>query len=132
MRYLLDTCVVSDYFRRRGKVAAALHARAPHDLGISAITEHELWFGLHRQKAEAASLRSKVVAFLSVVKVVPFDSAAARESASIRASTERAGKPIGWFDGLIAGAAVAQRLVLVSSNVREFSRVEGLVLEDWR
>lgn len=131
MKYLLDTCVVSDYFRRRGNVASAIHARPPHELGISAITEHEIWYGLDRLRADGSSLRSKVIAFLSVVKVVPFDGAAARASGLIRARTEHAGKPIGTLDALIAGAAVAGGLVLVSSNTREFSRVEGLRLVDW-
>jgi len=132
VKYLLDTCTVSDYFRRTGGVAEALHARPPHELGISSITEHEIQFGLARQKRAAPTLQSKVRAFLSVVRVVAFDSAAAQSSAQLRAQAERSGHSIGVLDTLIAGVAMAHSLVLVTSNTRELSRVDGLELVNWR
>ncbi|MEW5741149.1 MAG: PIN domain-containing protein [Myxococcota bacterium] len=132
MKWLLDTCTVSDYFRRRGAVAAALHAVAPHELAISTVTEFEMRFGLARQPRLAPSLGRQVNAFLQVVRVLPFDREDAAASGLIRATLERAGRPIAPLDALIAGVAVAKGLTLVTSNEDEFSRVPGLAVENWR
>ena len=61
----------------------------------------------------------------------PFDAAAASHSGQIRASLHRAGQPIGSYDLMIAGHARSLGLVLVTHNTREFSRVPGLLVEDW-
>lgn len=132
MKYLLDTCAVSDYFRRRGGVAAAAHARPPHELAVSAITVHEIHFGVLRQPRAATSLAGRVKTFLSVVATIPFEPVDALASADIRARLERSGQSIGALDALIAGVALARGLTLVTSNTREFSRVRGLSIEDWR
>lgn len=132
MRYLLDTCAVSDYFRRTGRVAERMHAAPPHELAISTITEHEIRYGLARQPRVATTLEPKVRSFLSVVQVLPFESRDALASSSIRARLGRAGATIGPLDLLIAGVAVARDLVLVTSNEREFERIAGLSVENWR
>ena len=132
MRYLLDTNTVSDYFRRRGGVAAALHAHPPHELGVSAITVHEIHFGLLRQPTAASALASRVRTFLSVVATVPFEPIDALSSADVRARLERSGKGIGVLDCLIAGVALARGFTLVTSNTSEFGRVAGLSIENWR
>ena len=123
---------MSDYFRRIGQVAATMHAMPPHDLAISSITEHELRFGLARQPRVASALGSKVKSFLSVVHVLPFDSHDAIASAAIQARLEKLGTPIGSYDVLLAGVAVARDLTMVTSNHREFARVSDLSLENWR
>lgn len=130
MKYLLDTCVLSDYFRHVGSVRERLHARPPYDLGVSAITEHEVRFGLALK--HAPKLETQVNRFLETVEVLPFGRADARAAAEVRASLRASGKPIGDFDALIAGAALAHELVLVTSNEREFERVRGLEVENWR
>ena len=132
MKYLLDTCTVSDYFRRTGKVAERMQATPPHELAVSTITEHEMRYGLARQPRAANTLGSKVRSFLSVVHVLPFESQDAVASAVIQSRLERAGRPIGPYDVLLAGVAVARDLVLVTSNEREFERVDGLSVENWR
>jgi tRNA(fMet)-specific endonuclease VapC len=129
VKYLLDTCTVSDYFRRVGAVADAMHALPPHQLAISTLTEHEIRFGLARQP-RATALMGKVKSFLSVVQVLAFDSGDAAASAAIGARFER--QPIGGYDLLIAGTAVARDLILVTSNEREFERVPALSVENWR
>lgn len=132
MRWLLDTCTVSDYFRRRGQVAERMHAVAPHELAVSAITEHEIRYGLARQPRLPASLGRQVASFLKVVQVLPFGSEDAAASGEVRAALEREGAPIGTLDTLISGVALARGLILVTSNVDELSRVARLQVENWR
>lgn len=127
----MDTCTVSDYFRRAGRVAEAMHAVPPYLLAVSAITEHEMRHCL-ALKPQATALRAKVDSFLRVVKVLPFDAEDARASATLRAALETKGLGLGPFDALIAGVAVAKELVLVTSNLREFARLKALKAESWR
>jgi len=63
--------------------------------------------------------------------VVPFDNKAAYHFGQIRAELYRTGQPIGPYDMMIAGQARAAGLILVTNNIKEFERVEGLLLEDW-
>lgn len=130
MRYLLDTCMVSDYFRRVGRVADRMHAVPPHELAVSTVTEHEVWFGLEARSNQR--LAAQVTRLFGVLQVLPFDRDDAREAASVRAALREKGTPIGDFDALLAGVARARGLVLVTSNEREFARVRGLAVENWR
>ena len=131
MKYLLDTAAVSDYFRRVGATHERVQSQPPHALGISAITEHEIRFGL-ALKPGASRLASLVRSFLQVVEVLPFDGEDAASAAQVRVALQRAGAPIGDFDALIAGVALARDLTLVTSNVKHFSKVPGLDVENWR
>lgn len=130
MKYVLDTCVLSDYVRRVGRVAEKMHAQPPHDLALTVITEHEMLYGLALRPVP--KLAQQVRRLLSTLAVLPFDRAAAATSADLRADLARAGKPIGDFDALIAGVALAHKLTLVTSNTKEFERVRGLELINWR
>ncbi len=67
----------------------------------------------------------------STVIALPFNNEDSRAAGSIRAALEAAGKPIGAYDYLIAGQALARQLILVTANVSEFSRVKGLSWQDW-
>lgn len=131
MKYLLDTAAVSDYFRRVGATHARVQAQPPHVLAISAVTEHEIRFGL-ALKPGATRLAALVRSFLQVVEVLPFDRDDAVAVAQVRVALQRAGSPIGDFDALIAGVAVARDLTLVTSNVKHFEKVPGLEVENWR
>ena len=66
------------------------------------------------------------------IATLPFDEADARATAAIRAALKTRGQPIGAYDALIAGTALARGLVVVTSNAGEFKRVSGLQVEDWR
>ena len=66
-----------------------------------------------------------------LVNIIPFDTAAARSAAGIRAKSEKRGVPIGPYDILIAASAMANNCTLVTHNQKEFERVEGLKIEDW-
>ena len=97
---------------------------------LSSIVVFELWFGVAGSErfAENANAYRQL---LSQVEVLPFNDDAAVAAGEIRATLEAAGTPIGPYDLLIAAHAVREGATLVTANTREFSRVPGLVLEDW-
>ncbi len=132
MRFLLDTCVVSDFAQGQPLVLAHVQAAAPEDLAASAITEMEVAYGLLLNPRLASRLKPVMDAFFGAIRVLPYDRAAAEATARARANLKQRGRPIGAYDVLIAGIALAHELILVTSNVREFRRVEGLRIEDWR
>jgi tRNA(fMet)-specific endonuclease VapC len=78
-----------------------------------------------------AKRRAQLDELLSLVSVLPLDTAAARHAATIRASLEKAGRPIGPLDTLIAGTAAAHGATLVTRNTRELGRIAGLRVESW-
>ena len=129
MKYLLDTDSVSFALRGQGDVGARIRACRPSDLCISAITLAELRFGADRKGSR--KLHGLIDTFASAVEVVSFDGAAAVEFGRIGSRLAERGTPIGDFDVLIAAHAVALRCTLVTNNVRHFSKVAGLSVEDW-
>lgn len=132
MSYLLDTCVLSDFAKGERGTIARLHALHSSHVAISAISVLEVEYGLAREKAKARKWAPAMRALLEAVKVLPIAAEDARAIASLRAALERQGKPIGAYDVLIAGSALARGLVLVTANSREFERVSGLRVENWR
>ena len=103
---------------------------APADCAVSMITVYELFCGVEKAQ-HAANERQKVERFVSTIIELPLDRAAAETAARIRADLERQGQPIGPYDLLIAGQALAGGLTLVTNNRQEFQRVAGLKLESW-
>ncbi len=132
MRYLLDTCAVSDFAQGQPEVLARVKATAPDELAASVLTEMEVAYGLLLNPKLARRLKPVMDAFFGAIRVLPYDRKAAEATAIARAYLKRRGRPIGAYDVLIAGTALAHELVLVTSNVREFKQVEGLGIEDWR
>ena len=127
---VLDTNTVIYFFKGEGHVAESLLRRAPADIGIPAIVLDELQTGI--AKSLSPGKRTEQLAELtSVVQVLPFHQQEARAAAQIRASLERQGTPIGPYDTLIAGTALAHGAILVSRNTREFSHISDLRVEDW-
>ena len=128
MRWLLDTNAVIAMLRGNDAVLARLRERAPADVGISAIVAHELYYGAYRSvRVEANLARVDRLRF----EVVAFEREDARAAGEVRATLTTAGAGIGPYDVLIAGQALARGVTLVTHNVREFGRVEGLKVEDW-
>lgn len=132
MRYLLDTCAVSDFAQGHPEVLARVKAAAPEDLAASALTEMEVAYGLWLNPKLARRLKPVMDAFFGAIRVLPYDRKAAEATATARANLKRRGRPIGAYDISIAGTALAHELILITSKVREFNRVEGLRIEDWR
>lgn len=100
-------------------------------VGLPVIALHELWYGIKksgRPRENGAALRE----FLSFnIALWDFDADDAQEAGDIRAALARAGTPIGPYDVLIAAQARRRGATLVTANKREFSRVPGLMTEDW-
>jgi len=130
--YLLDTNICSFAMRLQPKLMEHIETVASSSkLGISAIVYSELADGILGPKASPkhAALFADFLDCLDVV--LPWDQTAADKTARIRQALRQSGTPIGLNDSAIAGHAVAAGAVLVTNNTREFSRVEGLKLEDW-
>jgi tRNA(fMet)-specific endonuclease VapC len=132
VKYLLDTSVISDFVRGQWAVRERLLRTSPSELAVSALTVMEVEYGLARDPARAQRIRPVVEALLAQVAVIACGVEEARETGRIRAELARQGTPIGPFDSLIAGTALVRRLILVTSNNGEFSRVPRLLIEDWR
>jgi tRNA(fMet)-specific endonuclease VapC len=130
LTYLLDTNICVYAIKREPEVLRRLQERSPDDFGVSAVTVAELWFGAAKS-SRPQSTRASVDAFLKPFEVLPFAGEAAEEYAEIRLQLEKAGKPIGERDLLIAATAKSRRLTVVTHNVGEFSRVANLKVEDW-
>jgi tRNA(fMet)-specific endonuclease VapC len=132
MKYLLDTCAVSDFVKGQPKVLARVKATSPNLIAVSALTRMEVDYGLALNAERAKKLVPILDAFFSSIATIPFDEADAQAAAAIRAALKTQGQPIGAYDVLIAGTGLARGLVVVTSNIGEFKRVSGLHVEDWR
>jgi tRNA(fMet)-specific endonuclease VapC len=132
MRYLLDTNVLSDFVRGDPKVLARVQVTAPSLIAVSVVTVMELEYGLLLNRERAKKLAPIIDAFLNSITVLDLSRADALAAASLRANLRQRGRPIGPFDILLAGSAVSRGLILVTSNTREFERITGLQIEDWR
>jgi tRNA(fMet)-specific endonuclease VapC len=131
MMFLLDTNICILLIRQKStQVLATLTSYAITDIGISAITVAELQYGVQRS-AKQSQNQQALDQFLLPLTILPFDDGTALQYGRIRAYLEAQGLPIGALDTLIAAHAVQHNLTLVTNNIREFSRVHGLTVEDW-
>ncbi|CAH1905894.1 Ribonuclease VapC [Candidatus Nitrotoga sp. HW29] len=129
---ILDSNIISYYLRGDLQIVPRVQALAPAEVGVSAIVEYELRYGLLRLPQEAAKPRlAALMQLLQPMQRLPFDSDCAAHAARIRAELEAAGTPIGPHDTLIAATALRYQATLVTRNVREFSRVPGLQWLNW-
>ncbi|MBO4334428.1 MAG: type II toxin-antitoxin system VapC family toxin [Desulfovibrio sp.] len=100
------------------------------DIGISSVSVAELEYGVKQSAVPERNARV-LEAFLLPLEIVPFDTMAAQAYGVIRADLERRGQIIGSLDMLIAAVAISRKCLLVTHNLREFSRVEDLACETW-
>lgn len=108
-----------------------MRALSPTDLGLSSIALAELRFGADKS-ARAAENHQKIDILAAEIEVIPFGEEAARIFGRVRKELEAGGQPIGAYDQLITSHTLSLGLTLVTDNVREFSRVQGLELTNWR
>ena len=128
--YSLDTNILSDLVRHpQGVVAKKIAVVGENDICISIIVAAELRFGA--AKRNSARLSNQVETILAAMLVVPFDVPTDREYAKLRQLLESSGNSIGPNDLLIAAQARANGQILVTNNVREFTRVPSLQVENW-
>ena len=131
MIYLLDTNSCIGYLNGRSiGVLRRLQALPSQDVAVCSVVKAELFYGSMRSNNPARSLAQQQD-FLNRFISLPFDDQSALIYGQIRAQLAASGTPIGPNDLLIASIALANNLILVTHNSREFSRVEGLRLEDW-
>jgi tRNA(fMet)-specific endonuclease VapC len=130
MKYLLDTDTISYALRGEGQVAERITAHRPSELCISAISLAELRYGADRKGSRR--LHALIDTFVAAVELVGFGEDAALEFGRIGTILAERGTPIGEFDVLIAAHASALRCTLVTNNIRHFSKVPGLALENWK
>ena len=129
-RYLPDTNTCIAVMRQHPLAVQRMAAVSPDDCAISTVTGYELYTGVEKC-AQPQKERAKVELLLRTVHEMAFEAGAAREAARIRALLESQGQPIGPYDILLAGQALASFLVMVTANTKEFSRVPGLTIENW-
>jgi tRNA(fMet)-specific endonuclease VapC len=134
MDYLLDTNACIALMNGNPSSVRARLQRAntagSHIL-VSSIALFELWYGVAKSSNQDFN-HKRLKAFLSgPILVLPFEDADSRAAGTLRASLEISGKPIGAYDLLMAGQALRHGLTLVTSNVREFSRIKELTWQDW-
>ncbi len=101
-------------------------------MAVCVITELEVEYGLARNPDLAPRVRETMRMLLSTIAVVPFEREDALVAAQLRANLNGEGTPIGAYDLLLAACALRRGLVIVTHNTREFVRVGGLGVEDWR
>lgn len=130
--YLLDTNAVIAVLNGDATVRQRLrNAMKSGDIFISSVALFELWYGA--RSARRAENTERLRVFLSgAVGHIPFDEDDAAIAGDIRFALESTGTPIGPFDLLIAAQALRMGATLVTENVGEFSRVQGLVWENWK
>lgn len=129
-RYLLDTNIVSDLVRHpAGSVMQHIAGLGAEQVCISIVVACEVRFGAAKSGSQRLARQLELV--LGQLETLPLEAPVEEHYADIRNMLERMGTPIGPNDLLIAAHARALGLTLVTDNVREFSRVSGLVVENW-
>ncbi len=131
MRYLLDTNICIYIAKRKPvRVLSRLEQIKPGDVGMSIVTYLELVYGAWKSQAIKANL-ARIEQLEVLIPAQPLDVGVAGHYGRLRAELEAAGTPIGAYDLMIAAHALSLGLTLVTNNVRQFSRVRGLRVENW-
>lgn len=129
--YLLDTNVCIVYLKNKSSSINRRFERLEASaIAVCSVVKAELFYGSIRSNNHQKALSAQKL-FLAQFISLPFDDRCAEIYGNIRADLAQKGTPIGSNDLQIAAIAVANNLILVTHNVKEFSRVEGLQIEDW-
>jgi len=130
MKVLLDMNICIALMKGREMAVRRLQDFQPSECVMSTVTSYELLTGVLKCQNPGRE-REKVLRLMAVVHALPFDDAAAAKAAEVRAHLESMGKVCEPYDMLLAGHALSRQLRVAPHNVSEFSRVPGLVVEDW-
>jgi tRNA(fMet)-specific endonuclease VapC len=130
LKYLLDTDTLIYVFKRAGNCLARLTPQNDGDIAISTINLFELEYGMAKSD-NRIKMDSFVLSLCRRYAVLDFDRSASLQAGAIRALLHTRGTPIGPYDLQIAGIARSNNLTVVTRNVREFSRVPQLKVENW-
>lgn len=131
MKYMLDTNTCIFIIKKNENVLSRLKKIDFKEICISSITLSELEYGVAKS-INYEKNKKALEDFIYNFSILSFDSDATYEYGKIRADLEKTGSPIGSMDMLIAAHAKSQKLILVTNNTKEFIRVDGLKIEDWK
>ena len=130
MRYLLDTNIVSDLVRNpQGRIAQHIRKIGEGQVCTSIIVAAELRYGA--AKKQSARLTAQLQAVLGALEVLPLEAPADTTYGALRARLEKAGRPIGANDLLIAAQTLALGYTIVTDNEKEFAQIKDLARENW-
>lgn len=131
MRYMLDTNICIYAIKHKPiEVFERLKEHNPSEICISSVTYAELVHGVEKNKAVYKN-RIALTLLLADIDILSFDTNAAESYGEIRAELEKKGNPIEPLDMMIAGHAKSLDYIIVTNNVKEFERIEGLKIENW-
>jgi tRNA(fMet)-specific endonuclease VapC len=131
MRYMLDTNICIYTIKHKPeKVFQRLQEIDPEDICVSSVTYAELVHGVEKSAAVEKN-RLALLMLLANIEILNFDVDAADCYGKIKADLDKKGTPIDPLDMMIAGHAMSMGYAVVTNNVKEFSRVQGLILENW-
>jgi len=128
--FLLDSDTSIFFMKGHPAVSARVARQGPQTIFLSAISYHELRYGALHSGAVQRHLQA-VEDFTAPLTVLPFTQSSAEHSSRVRQALAAAGQLIGPLDLLVAGHALEHQLILVTGNLREFSRVPGLAAVNW-
>lgn len=129
--FLLDTDACIHILNNSSSaLVTRLRQHRPDGIALCSVVKAELWYGAQRSSQVADNMRI-LDRFFEPFYSLPFDDKCVQAFGRIRTELERAGTPIGPYDLLIAATAVANAKTLVTANIREFSRIAGLAIENW-
>ena len=131
IKFLLDTNICIYIIKKKPvEVIKRLQSHELSEIGISSITLSELEYGVSKSLSIEQN-KMALAQFLAPIEIISYDDLAADKYGSIRSNLEKSGTPIGPLDTLIGAHAMALDCILVTNNVREFERIEGLKIESW-
>lgn len=131
MKYMLDTNICIYIIKKKpAKIFQVFSSLSVGDICISSVTYAELQYGIfkseHKEKNKIA-----LINFLAPIDILPFSDKAAVSYGEIRADLENRGQVIGAYDLLIAAHSLSEGYTLVTNNVKEFSKINGINLLNW-
>ncbi len=131
MRFLLDTNICIYIIKQKPiSVRQRFQSVNTGHIGISIVTLAELEYGAAKSKNPIRN-RETLKVFCAPFEIIDFNEEDARIFGKIRTDLEQRGQPIGSYDLLIAAQALSRGLIIVTNNIKEFSRIDGLVIENW-
>ncbi len=131
MNYYLDTNICIYFLKGTNeKIANKIKTISPDKIKIPSIVKAELLHGARKSSLIEDNLK-KINAFLEPYEIIEFGDEASVYYSITRSNLEKAGEPIGPNDLIISSTVMAQGGILVTNNIREFSKVEGLLIENW-
>ena len=130
LRYMLDTNICIYAMKKDPRLLISKFSEYRSEICVSSGVVGELLYGVEKSQQRSSNM-TRFEHFISLLDVLDFDAGAAGHFANIRATLAKQGTPIGAYDVMIAGHARSLGLILVTHNTCEFSRVDGLRLEDW-